>query len=160
MAGKQKYTIEEATERLELYCAKEDRSFRQIQQRLFRWNIPYSEQDEIVMHLRSEGFLDESRFSEAFVRGKVRINQWGIEKIRKGLIQHKVSSYNIERALKTIDPETYENNLRSAFHKKYEQIPSETHFLKRKQKVVAFLQQKGYRYDEIARVWEENTQST
>ncbi len=151
---KQKYTIDEAIERLEKFCADQERSHHQIEKKLYQYGMPRNCHDEILLSLIQDNFVNEERFAEAYCRGKTRINQWGRMKVRQGLQQHRVSEYNIEKALDQIDSESYEENMRDLIDRKYRYWPASLSADEKKQKTVRYLLQRGYIYDELRPVLE------
>lgn len=64
--------------------------------------------DVIVTHLIEHRFLNEERFSKAFVRGKFNIKHWGRIKLRLELKRRHISDYNITKALAEISEEEYQ----------------------------------------------------
>jgi regulatory protein len=146
---KQKYTLEEALDKLEAYCAKQERSTAQIRKKLWGWGIYGDEAEELISELILANFLSEERFAEAYVRGKFRMNRWGKQKIQQGLQQHEVSEYNIRSALSEIPKEEYEEVLRQLAKEKDRLLPKGLSSIERKTKVTRYLLQKGYDYGDI-----------
>jgi len=134
--------------RLQKYCAREDRSTQRIRERLYSIKeLSHNEKEWIIDQLTQDRFLDDERFASTFVRSKVNQNRWGVEKIKHGLIRHKINERIIEKSLTQIDTDQYQENLH--------------HLLKQKQKqtddfgkLVRYLLQRGYRYEEILDVLE------
>jgi regulatory protein len=147
---KQKFTLDEALERLEEYCAKQERSRYQVEIKLYDWGIPTPAHDDIIFELIQENFLNEARFALAYARSKMRMNQWGRLKIKARLRQHRVSNYNIDAALKSLDAETYENNIVDLIAKKWRTLSGDLSTYHRKQKVIRFLLQRGFVMAELS----------
>ena len=80
----------------------------------------------------------------------MRMNQWGRLKIKAGLRQHRVSNYNIDAALKSLDAETYENNIADLLAKKWRTLSGDLSSYHRKQKVIRFLLQRGFVMAELS----------
>lgn len=148
-ANKQKYTVDEALERLEEYCAKQERSRYQVEKKLYQWGIPRALQDDIVLELIQENFLNEERFAEAYARSKMRMNQWGRIKIMQGLRQHRVSNFNVDSALESLDPISYEENIKELIHKKGRTLSAALPPYEKKQKILRFLLQRGFVMSEL-----------
>ena len=75
----------------------------------------------------------------------------GQEKIFYGLKEKKVSEYNIRKAMKEIDEETYRETLKKLAEKKYGELKTDQ-YLVRKKKTMDYLMQKGYEPDLISQV--------
>ena len=149
MSKKQKYTLDEAQEKLEHYCALQERSHFQITKKLHSWGIYGEAAEDILTHLIQENYLSESRFAEAYVKGKFRMNKWGKIKIMQGLKQHGVSEYNIHQATEVIDDEAYHNTLKKLAQQKSSTLPSDLNAFEKKHKISNYLAQKGYSYADI-----------
>ena len=77
------YTVQEAKERLEAYCAYQERCHREVVTKLRTMGMIPLAIDDIVVHLIQNGFLNEERFAKSFARGKFRIKKWGRVRMRK-----------------------------------------------------------------------------
>jgi regulatory protein len=139
-------TKEQALQKLKQYCAYQERSHAEVQQKLWDLGVWKSEHDAIISALIEEDYLNEERFAKAFVGGKFRMKEWGRKKIYYGLKEKKVSEYNIKRGMKEIDEEEYEKVLHRLAEKKYESLKSEQ-YLVRKKKTIDFLLQRGFEQD-------------
>ncbi len=125
------------------YCAYQERSHSEVQQKLWELGVARSEHDGIIASLIEDDYLNEERFAKAFVGGKFRMKDWGRKKIYYGLREKGVSDYVIKRAMKEIDDEAYRKTLYDLAGKKYESLKGEQYLL-RKKKTVDYLLQKGY----------------
>jgi regulatory protein len=141
-------TKEEALQKLRQYCAYQERSHSEVQQKLYELGIRRAEHDEIIATLIEEDYLNEERFAIQFVGGKFRMKDWGRKKIYYALKEKKVSEYNIKKAMKEIDEEVYLQTLRELAEKKYESLKDEQNLV-RKRKTIDYLIQKGYETDLI-----------
>ena len=74
-------TKEEALQKLRQYCAYQERSHYEVQQKLYELGIRKAEHDEIISTLIEEDYLNEERFAIQFVGGKFRMKEWGRKKI-------------------------------------------------------------------------------
>src|SRR5882672_10627124 len=75
----------EALSKIYRYCAYQERSHREVKNKLFEYGLRSSEVDEILSQLITEGFLNEERYAKAFVGGKFRMMKWGRVKIQRAL---------------------------------------------------------------------------
>ena len=136
-------TKEQALQKLKQYCAYQERSHHEVVQKLWDLGVRKSEHDEIVSALIEEDYLNEERFAIAFAGGKFRMKDWGRKKIYYGLKEKGVSTYNLNKALKSINEEEYHKTLQKIAEKKYESLKGEQ-YLVRKKKTMDYLLQKGY----------------
>jgi len=142
-------SIEEIKRQMERYCAYQERSHYQVEQKLYEMGLYSGDVNEIVFHLIQEGFLNEERFARSYVRGKFYYKDWGKIKIINGLKQHRIHPNLIQKALTEIVPEDYEKTIQKLIEKKHQNLTAANDFTA-KQKIARYLQQKGYRYDEFS----------
>jgi regulatory protein len=140
---KKRLTKEQALQKLRQYCAYQERSHSEVQQKLWDIGAYRSDHDEIISTLIEEDYLNEERFAKSFVGGKFRMKDWGRKKIYYALKEKKVSEYNIKKAMKEIDEVAYQETLQELAEKKYALLKGEQ-YLVRKKKTMDYLLQKGY----------------
>ena len=133
--------------KIEHYCAYQERSHFDVKNKLNKLGIFGDELDEYICYLIDENYLSETRYSEAFVRGKYNNNNWGRIKIITKLKLKNISEWNINNALKQITEEDYENKLYKICEKKLQNV-DETQY-EVKNKIVRHLTQKGWEMDLI-----------
>lgn len=143
-----KLGIKEAKQRAGRFCAFRERSPNELFEKLQSWGLPEEDAAVIVVELSRHGFVDEQRFANAYCNDKFQFNSWGKQKIRAHIYSHKLSDQAITEALDRIDPQEYESRLFDLAKSKWDKLEKED-ALKRKQKTVAYLAQKGYEMDLI-----------
>jgi regulatory protein len=139
---KAKWTKDIAMQELTRWCAAQERCHSDVRTKLIEHGIYGDDLEDILATLISENFLNELRFAKAYVSGKLRINEWGRVKIKYGLMQKGISTYNINKALDTIDEEEYLNTLQKILQQKLKTQAIKT--LADKKKMYNFLAQKGF----------------
>ena len=147
-------TKEQALQKLRQYCAYQERSHYEVQQKLYELGIRRQEQDEVIATLIEEDYLNEERFAKAFAGGKFRMKDWGRKKIYYALKEKKVSEYSIKQAMKEIDDEDYKQNLKELTQEKYELLKNEQYIV-RKRKTIDYMLQKGYELDLVTKAINE-----
>ena len=131
--------------KIEHYCAYQERCHLEVTNKLNKLGVFGDELDEYVCYLIDENFLSETRFSEAYVRGKFNNNNWGKVKISRELKLRNISDWNISNALSQINSEDYNNKLRKLCLKLVE-LNDKSEF-ELKNKVVKNLSYKGLEVD-------------
>ena len=149
------YSIEQALVKMEAWCAYQDRCLFEVQNKLETWKIDFQTQDKIIEKLILNRFLDEKRFVESYISGKVRIKRWGRIKIKYQLFQKRVDKKLIEEGLNSVDQEIYWNNLIALANRKTMEIKPSKNPWKAKQKIMTYLSSKGYEQDLIFEVLNE-----
>ena len=131
--------------KIEHYCAYQERCHLEVTNKLNKLGVFGDELDEYVCYLIDENFLSETRFSEAYVRGKFNNNNWGKVKISRELKLRNISDWNISNALSQINSEDYNNKLRKLCLKLVK-LNDKSEF-ELKNKVVKNLSYKGWEVD-------------
>ena len=130
------------------YCAYQDRCVQEVRKKLATFDMPDSEKEKILKLLVDEGYLDDERYASTFVRSKIHLKKWGVNKIRMALKMKGISDEIISNALSEIDPEIYREELIKVL--KAKKI-NETDPYKRRAKLAQYAMQKGY---EPSLVWD------
>lgn len=143
MESKKTYTVQEATKKLEHYCAYQERCHQEVKQKLESMHMIPEAIDIIIVHLLKHNFLNEERFAKTFVRGKFRIKSWGLRRISYELKKKDISKLNINQALTEIVNEDYIEVFNILAEKKANSIREPNIFKKRK-KLVDYLLYKGW----------------
>lgn len=147
-------TKEAALLKLQKYCAYQERCHSEVRDKLFKLKIYGSDQDEIILSLIEEDFLNEERYARSYARGKFRMNHWGKVKIAQGLKAKQISEYCVNAGLSEIDDEEYLQVLTDLADKLREKSPAKNDF-EQKQKVIQALLRKGFEYGMIREVLDE-----
>ncbi|MBZ9631089.1 RecX family transcriptional regulator [Salegentibacter sp. LM13S] len=125
------------------FCAYRDRSHKEVEEKLREMNMIPAAQEQIIMELMQENFLNEERFARSFVRGKFRIKKWGKIKIEQELKFREISAPIIKIALTEIDQQKYIATLYELAEKRLRLLKEPNKF-KKKRKLADFLLRKGY----------------
>ena len=158
--GHTAYTVEEATRRLERYCAYQERCHQECVRKLQEMRMIPEAIDQIMVHLIQNGFLNEERFARAFVQSKFRQKGWGRLRIRRALRLREISEALIRRSLKEIEGPRYAEALHALARKRWEQLAVEASPERKKQKLFQYLQYRGWEndlvYEMVQELSEEN----
>ena len=144
------YNIKEVTDRIQSFCALQDRCQWEVEKKMREWGVEEDIIKNILTDLILEKFIDEQRFSESFCRGKFRIKRWCKLKIKNELKIRKISTSCINKGLDQILDKEYYSVLKELYEKKKNSLKDKNQFIQ-KGKIIKYLQQKGYENDLI---WE------
>ena len=136
-------TPKEALQKLEHFCAYQERCHAEVVSKLYSLKMTSDESDNIIVQLIEGNFLNETRFACSFARGKHRIKQWGKIRIVNELKAKHISSTNITMALKEIDPEEYETTFNQLAERCWNSI-QEKNTLKKRKKFCDYMLRRGY----------------
>lgn len=148
---KKKYiSQEEALDKLERYCAYQDRCHQEVRQKLYDLGVYGDVANEIIADLITENFLNEERFARSYARGKFRMKKWGKFRITLELKKRNISPYCIKKAMEELEEFDYDDTLFKLLEKKHALIREPDAFKKRG-KLAKYAIGKGY---ESKLVWE------
>ena len=136
-------TTKQIESKLQYYCSYQDRCHKEVVEKLKTFNIRSNESNEIISNLIKDNYLNESRFSENFVRGKFKIKNWGKVRIVRELKQRNISRYNINLGLKEIDSQEYQNKFDEIFENKLSSLENLNKIIKKK-KIISYLLYRGW----------------
>lgn len=146
------YTVDEATKRMEHYCAYQERCHKEVNQKLYEMRMIPEAVEQIIFHLLQHNFLNETRFAQAFARGKFRVKKWGRRRIINELKQRDISSFNIKIALKEIPDDEYFSTFEALAEKRILQLELEKNLQKKRKKFADYMFYRGW---ETALVYEK-----
>jgi regulatory protein len=154
---KRDFSFEEIKSKFEFWCAYQERSVFEVENKLLDFqNLNESQRNNLIESLIENDFLNENRFIESFVSGKINIKKWGKLKIKYHLISKKIPSQLITLALKNVDNEVYINNIGVLLLRKNDQLKIKySDKFVRASKVSNFLTSKGYESELIIKVVNE-----
>lgn len=141
---------DQVLDKMAKYCAYQERCVKDVTEKLKTFELAQKEKDEILDYLIDNRFVNNKRFAQAFVKGKVNQSGWGLNKIRFHLMQKGIDKEIIDEALQTYDEEAYRQRLIDILKIKAKTVKAENDFEKNR-KLAAYAMQKGF---EANLVWE------
>ena len=145
------FSKEQIIFKLEAFCAYQERCTQEVRTKLERLGADESLSIEVIKHLKETRFLDEKRFVEAYVQGKLRIKKWGRQKIKAALFQKRIDAKLIQEGIYAfISDEEYQQVIESLIDRKNRELSSEKNPQIKKQKLMRFLLSRGFQYDEFS----------
>ena len=145
------YTQDELLRKAASYCSIAEHCVSDVDGKLQRWNVPADWRAQIIDRLIADGFINESRYAEAFVIDKFRFNKWGKTKIALALKAKGLSQEDIDNALALIDEGEYDEMLATILKTKLAGLTYEYEYEKQG-KLFRFAQSRGFEPQPIERV--------
>lgn len=150
-SGKQEAVLldkKQALVKAEHFCVYQERSQKEVRYKLVEWGMRGDELEEIISELILNNFLNEERFAKSYASGKFNIKHWGRVKIKQGLKLKGVPDKILQKAIYSIDDDDYLQTIEKLALKKVQSL-SESDPFKRKNKLMSYLQAKGFETDLI-----------
>ncbi len=143
MQTRKTYTVQEATRKLEHYCAYQERCHQEVRRKLEGMYMIPEAIDVIIVHLLEHNYLNEERFAKTFVSGKFKIKAWGRRRLTRELRLKDISKVNINQALAEIEESDYIEVFNGLAEKKANSISSGDKN-KKKRKLIDYLLYRGW----------------
>lgn len=112
------------------------------------WGLTEEQIREVLARLVQERFIDDARYTEAFVREKLHLSGWGVYKIRAALQRKGIAARLIDAALGRLDREGMAVRLREQLQRKIRTVRSTTP-RELKTKLIRYGLSLGYEYDSV-----------
>ena len=96
-------------EKIQAYCNYQERCVREVKNKLFSLKVSSKSANDIIEYLIDNDYLNEERYSQMFVQGKLRIKKWGRIKLRHELKLKGVNTKIIDNKINQISEEEYLN---------------------------------------------------
>ena len=129
-------------------CARAEHCQYELIEKMRRWDMSDEAQARVMQRLVSERYVDDERYTQAFVRDKIRYNKWGRRKVEQALWQKHIDKDIRERVLNEVDDDEYLSVLRPLLKHKQKTLKGGSDY-ERNQKLVKFALQRGFTYDII-----------
>ncbi len=127
------------------YLGYKARTKYEVQQKLIEKEFPTEIIDRTINLLEQYGYIDDANYSKKFISEKINYRGYGKHRIKYELKQKRVDEEIIDALL--ID--TYDDELEKAIKLASKKIKNKNIDYKEKQKVIAYLQRRGYSFDII-----------
>ena len=88
-------------------CSHREFCLSDIRDKLQAWGVGDIDIEKIIYLLVKENFINEERYTRAFVRDKFNYNKWGKVKIEAHLRLKRISADAVKSSLNVIDNELY-----------------------------------------------------
>ena len=128
------------------FCAYQERTHKEVRNRLYELEIIGDESEAIISWLIENNYLNEERFARLFAGSKFRQKKWGRIKIRQELKMRGVSDHCLKAGMSEIDGDDYMVTLQEIIEKKSKDI-KDSNKLIIKQKLVKFALSRGFEND-------------
>lgn len=141
-------TEQEAYLTLAALCAQAEHCQYEMLEKMRRWELPEEAQARVMAKLIKERFVDDERYTQAFVKDKIRYNKWGRRKVEQGLWQKRIDEDIRKRVLDDVDDDEYLSVLRPLLKQKRKTIKANNDY-ELNQKLMRFALGRGFTFDII-----------
>lgn len=135
-------------QRLAALCAKGEHCQHDMIEKMRRWEIDDETQAAVMARLVKERYVDNERYTRAFVHDKIAYNQWGRKKIEQALWLKHIDGDTARRVLDEVDDEDYLNVLQPLLKQKSKSVKGANDY-ERRMKLMKWAAGRGFTFDII-----------
>lgn len=111
-----------AFQRLSALCAKGEHCQYEMLEKMRQWEMSEEEKANVMEKLIKEKYVDDDRYTRAFVRDKIEYNHWGRRKVEQALWFKHVDSIIVQNILNEVDDGNYIRILKPMLKQKRKSI--------------------------------------
>ena len=143
----------QAYQKLSALCARSEHCQQDMLDKMRQWGIDENEQAEVMARLLKERFVDDERFTRAFVNDKVHYAKWGRRKIEQALWMKRIDEQLARSVLDDVPDEDYVAILRPALKQKRRSTKAASEY-EMTMKLIKFALSRGFTMDIIRQCME------
>lgn len=135
------------------YCDYQDRCKKELFTKLNSLELTDNDRDFIINFLNDEGYINDERYCRSYVKSKLNLKKWGVNKIKISLISKGIDREIIDSVVSEIDQDSYKEELIKLLENKK---INESDPYKRKAKLIRYAVGKGYSLSMVMEVLNNN----
>ncbi|MDL2310694.1 RecX family transcriptional regulator [Peptostreptococcaceae bacterium OttesenSCG-928-C18] len=136
------------------FISYRNRTEKEIRDRLKKESKDEIIIEDIILHLKKQGFIDDISFLKSYYENKRRLNHWSSNKIKYELNLKGIKNIDFNNYFDDVYEMDY-NNAKFFLEKKINNWTDKYEKYQVKNKIYVFLSQKGFNYDVISAVTED-----
>ena len=128
-------------------CSRREYCSKDIFDRILSWGCSTAQAHDIVNFLVEHKFVDDRRYTKAYVKDKLRFNKWGLVKIAYMLHNQNIDRNIVMDVLSEIDQTEYNEILKGELQKKYRNMSGNKYEIK--EKLFRFATGRGFEFETV-----------
>ena len=93
----------DAYNKLTTICASAEHCAFELIEKMNKWHVDKQAQENIISRLKEKRYIDEQRYTRAFVSDKLKYNKWGPLKISYALSAKHIDESIIQQSINDVD---------------------------------------------------------
>lgn len=142
MTGQQAYL------KLTALCARSEHCQQEMLDKMRQWGVSEEERAQVMQRLVNEHYVDDERFTRAFVNDKIRYNKWGRRKVEQALWMKRIDEHIARAILDEVDDEEYTATLTPMLKQKRRTTKANSDY-ELNMKLIKFALSRGFTMDII-----------
>jgi len=148
MQTKKEMTGLQAYQKLTDLCARSEHCQHEMTEKMRQWGVSDEEQAQVMERLINERYIDDERFTRAFVNDKIKYNKWGRRKVEQALWLKRIDAEISQRVLDEVDDAEYLSILKPMLKQKRRSTRAESEY-ELNVKLIKFALSRGFTMDII-----------
>jgi len=148
MQVKKEITGQQAYQKLTALCARGEHCEQDMIDKMRQWGVGDEEQAQVLARLIEERYVDNERFTRAFVYDKLRYNKWGRRKIEQALWLKHINDAVARSILDEVDDDEYLRILRPMLKQKRRGLAAKSDY-EANMKLIKYAMGRGFSMDLI-----------
>ncbi len=144
-------TPEQALASMMKLCSKAEKSSGDARRLMRLWGVGPEDIEKVLQKLIDQRFIDDERYTSAYVREKTGFSGWGAYKIRNFLNAKGIAREIVDAALADLDPEAMDERLDKVLAKKKKSIKLVLTPYEMRSKLTTYALSQGYDYGSVVR---------
>ena len=141
-------TEQEAYQKLTALCARSEHCQHDIIEKMRLWGFDEETQKQVTNRLVEERYVDDARYTRAYVNDKVHYAKWGRRKIEQGLWMKHIDAQLAKTALDEVDDADYVATLRPMLRQKRKSTKAQSEY-ELNMKLIKYAMSRGFTMDII-----------
>lgn len=141
-------TEQQAFAKLSALCARGEHCQHDMLEKMRQWGLDEEAQARVMERLVGGRFVDDERYTRAFVRDKIQYNHWGRRKVEQALWLKHIDEGIAKQVLNDVDDSEYVAVLRPMLRQKQRSITGRTDY-ERYMKLLKWAVGRGFTTDVI-----------
>ena len=145
---KKELTAQQAFQKLAALCAKGEHCQQEMLEKMRQWGVSEEDQATVMARLAGERYVDDQRFTRAFVSDKIRYNKWGRRKVEQALWLKHIDKAIVAQVLDDIPDVEYISVLKPLLKQKHRSTKAASEY-ELTMKLIKFAISRGFTMDII-----------
>lgn len=134
--------------KLATLCARSEHCQHDMLEKMRQWGGDEETQAQVMERLVKEHYVDDERYTRAFVHDKIQYNQWGRRKIEQALWLKHIDADTVKAVLDEVDDEEYIAILRPLLKQKRKSVKARNDY-EQNLKLMKWAMGRGFTFDII-----------
>lgn len=149
---------QQAYQKLSALCARSEHCQHELTEKMRQWGVSDEDQAEVMARLVKERYVDDLRFTRAFVKDKIAYAKWGRRKIEQALWLKHIDGQTAREVLDEVDDDQYLATLRPLLKQKHRTTKAASDY-EMTTKLIKFALSRGFTIDIIRQCIEVSDES-